>query len=68
MGKVKIGWIQKKTLVEGDSNLLEPNEILIAKSEGYTVLRERLTDGSIKTSVVVPLEEFVSKTKDEKDN
>jgi hypothetical protein len=60
--------MKHKILVEGDSNLLEPNEILITKSEGYTVLRERLTDGSIKTSVVVPLEEFVSKTKDEKDN
>jgi hypothetical protein len=60
--------MKHKILVEGDANLLEPNEILIAKSEGYTVLRERLTDGSIKTSVVVPLEEFVSKTKDEKDN
>jgi hypothetical protein len=60
--------MKQKILVEGDVNLLEPNEILITKSEGYTVLRERLADKSIKSSVVVPLEDFISMTKDEKDN
>lgn len=58
MGKTKIGSMKQKILVQGDINLLEPNEILITKSEGYTILRERLTGGKIKTSIVVPLEEF----------
>lgn len=58
MGKSKIGTMKNKILVEGDANLLAPNEILITQSEGYTILRERMADGQIKTSVVVPLEEF----------
>ena len=58
MGKTKIGSMKQKTLVQGDANLLGPNEILITQSEGYTILRERMADGQIKTSVVVPLEEF----------
>jgi hypothetical protein len=60
--------MKQKILVEGNSNLLNLNEILISKSEGYTILQERQTDGSIKTSVVVPLEEFISNKKDEKHN
>lgn len=58
MGKTKIGSMKQKILVQGDSNLLDYNEILITESEGYTILRERMTDSQIKTSVVVPLEEF----------
>lgn len=58
MGKIKIGSMKQKILVQGDINLLEPNEVLITQTEGYTVLRERLFDGQIKTSIVVPLEEF----------
>ena len=58
MGKTKIGSMKQKILVQGDINLLEPNEILITQSEGYTILRERLPGGQIKTSVVIPLEEF----------
>ena len=58
MGKTKIGSMKQKILVQGDINLLEPNEILVTQSEGYTVLRERLAGGQIKTSVIVPLEEF----------
>lgn len=50
--------MKQKVLVEGDVNLLKNNEILITKSEGYTVLRERQLDGKIKTYVVVPLEEL----------
>jgi hypothetical protein len=60
--------MKQKILVEGNSNLLNLNEILISKSEGYTILQERQADGSIKTSVVVPLEEFISNKKDEKHN
>lgn len=38
------------------------NEILIETSEGYTVLREKDYNGSYKTYVVVPLEDFKPKT------
>jgi hypothetical protein len=41
---------------------------LVETSEGYTVLRERLANNSIKTFIVVPLEEFISKKEDEKDH
>lgn len=58
MAKSKIGSMRNKILVEGDINLLEPNEILVTKSEGYTILRERMCDKSIKTFVVIPLEDF----------
>ena len=58
MGKTKIGQMRQKILVQDDANLLGPNEILITQSEGYTILRERTSNGQIKTSVVVPLEEF----------
>lgn len=58
MGKTKIGSMKQKILVQGDINLLGPNEILVTQSEGYTILRERLIGGKIKTSVIVPLEEF----------
>ena len=60
MGKTKIGSMRQKILVQGDVNLLGTNEILITQSEGYTILRERMPDGQIKTSVVIPLEEFGS--------
>lgn len=62
MGKTKIGSMRQKILVQGDVNLLGTNEILITQSEGYTVLRERMSDGQIKTSVVIPLEEFGPQT------
>lgn len=62
MGKTKIGSMKQKILVQGDVNLLGPNEILITQSEGYTILRERTSNGQIKTSVVIPLEEFGSQT------
>lgn len=64
MGKVKVGSMKQKTLVEGDSNLLEPNEILITEEEGYTILRERVETGELKTSVIIPLEDFIN-SKDE---
>lgn len=50
--------MKQRILVQGDPNLLEKNEILVTEAEGYTILRERMADGQIKTSVVVPLEEF----------
>ena len=62
MGKTKIGSMRQKILVQGDVNLLGTNEILITQSEGYTILRERASNGQIKTSVVIPLEEFGSQT------
>jgi hypothetical protein len=52
--------MRNKVLVEGDVNLLGLNEILVTKSEGYTILRERMPDRSIKTFVIVPLEDFQS--------
>lgn len=58
MGKVKIGQIKQKILVEGDSNLLQQGEVLITEEEGYTILRERTSTGDLKTYVVIPLEEF----------
>ena len=67
MGKTKIGSMKQKILVQGDINLLEPNEILVTKSEGYTILRERMADGQIKTSVVVPLEEFKAQKEEQKE-
>lgn len=66
MGKTKIGLMKQKTLVQGDANLLGPNEILITQSEGCTILRERMADGQIKTSVVVPLEEFKAQKEEPK--
>ena len=62
MRKTKIGSMRQKILVQDDVNLLGPNEILITQSEGYTILRERTSNGQIKTSVVIPLEEFGSQT------
>lgn len=50
--------MKHKTLVKGDVNLLKKDEILVSESEGYTILRERTAEGAIKTSVVIPLEEF----------
>ena len=67
MGKIKIGSMKQKILVQGDPNLLEKNEILITEAEGYTILRERTSEG-IKTSIVVPLEEFESITKEIENN
>lgn len=61
MKKVKIGTIKHKVLVQGDVNLLEPNEILVTQSEEHILLRERMLSGQIKTSVVIPLEEITDK-------
>ena len=55
--KRTIGKIRNKLLVEGDINLIKPNEILVTSSEGYTILRKKI-GSEIKTYVVVPLEEF----------
>ena len=60
MGKIRIGSMKQKTLVEGDANLLETDEILVTEEEGYTVLRERTETGELKTSVIVPLEDFIN--------
>lgn len=69
MGKIKIGSINHQNIVKGDINLLKQGELLISSSEGYTIVRKRLSNNSIKTYVVIPLEEFsVSKdnSKDER--
>ena len=52
------------TLVEGDVNLIAKNEILVSEEEGYTLLRNMLVSGSIKTCVVIPLEEYIKKDGD----
>lgn len=64
MGKTKIGSMKHLTLVEGDVNLIAKNEILVSEEEGYTLLRKRLDSGSIKTFVVIPLEDFIKKDGD----
>ena len=66
MGKIKIGSMKQKVLVQGDINLLEPNEILVTQSEGYTVLREKDYNKNIKTYIVIPLEEFKDNKEPEK--
>lgn len=58
MAKIKIGSINQKSLVKGDANLLKQGEILVSSSEGYTILRKRLSNGNLETFVVVPLNEF----------
>lgn len=58
MAKIKIGSINQQSLVKGDINLLKQGEILVSSSEGYTILRKRLSNGSVETFVVVPLKEF----------
>lgn len=66
MGKTKIGLMKQKILVQGDINLLEPNEILVTQSEGYTVLREKDCNKNVKTYIVVPLEEFKAEREEPK--
>lgn len=56
--------MKHKALVEGDVNILKKNEILVTQSEGYTILRERLDSGDIKTYVIVPLEDFQNRDKE----
>lgn len=58
MGKIKIGSINHQNLVKGDVNLLKQGEILVSHSEGYTILRKRVSNGTIETFVVVPLKDF----------
>lgn len=64
MGKTRVGSMRQLALVEGDVNLLSKNEILVSEEEGYTILRKRLDSGSIKTFVVIPLEDFIKKDGD----
>lgn len=66
MGKTKIGSMKQRILVQGDINLLEPNEILVTQSEGYTILREKDYNKNVKTYVVVPLEEFKAEKEEPK--
>lgn len=61
MGKLRIGSMRQKALVEGDDNLLEQNEILVTEKEGYTILRGRTETGELKTFVVIPLDDFPDK-------
>lgn len=66
MGKTKIGSMKQRILVQGDINLLEPNEILVTQSEGYTILREKDYNKNVKTYIVVPLEEFKAEKEEPK--
>lgn len=68
MAKVKIGSIKHKVLVEGDENLLVNNEILVTESDGYTILREKVSPGSFKTYIVVPLKDFIVKSNNSQTN
>lgn len=58
MAKLRIGSVKQRTLIEGDANLLVRGEILVTKSDGYTILRERLESGKIKSYIVMPLDEL----------
>lgn len=61
MAKIKIGSINHLNIVEGDVNLLKQGEILLSRSEGYTILRKRTANGKIESFVVVPLKDFKKK-------
>lgn len=58
MVKIKIGTIRQKILVEGDANLLTPQEILVTEDEGYTVLRKLNENNTLETFVIVPLKDL----------
>lgn len=65
MPKIAIGSIRQKTLIEGDENLLESNEILVKESDDFSfVLKERDEQGNIKSSVVVPIEDYIKSLKE----
>ena len=64
MGKTRVGSMKQLALVEGDVNLLAKNEILVSEEEGYIILRKMLDSGSIKTFIVIPLEDFVKEDGD----
>lgn len=60
MAKAVIGSMRQKRLIEGDENLLEANEILIKEADDFPfVLKERCADGSIKTSVVISIDDYI---------
>lgn len=63
MGKVKIGSIRQKTIVEGDINLLEDNEILLIEDEIYPIVKTKTPSGELKTYVVIPMEDMTLKSK-----
>lgn len=62
MSKTKIGKLGHYMLVKGDYNELNNHELLLAKEEGYYILRKKLNTGKIETFVVVPLKDFNEKT------
>lgn len=60
MPKTKIGSMKQKTLVEGDENLLELNEVLVKSSEDFKyVFKERTETGELKTYVLVPIDDYI---------
>lgn len=60
MGKVAVGSVRQKILIEGDENLLESYELLIQDSDDFKmILKERDEHGQIKTYAVVPIEEYI---------
>lgn len=63
MGKIKIGSIRQKTIVEGEVNLLEDNEVLLIEDEVYPIIKVKAPNGEIKTHVVIPMEDINLKTK-----
>lgn len=59
MGKIKVGSFKQVTLVEGDINLLNDNEVLISQDEGYNIIRKKV-GSEIETYVVIPLKELTA--------
>lgn len=59
MGKKRVGQVGQKIIIQGDTNDLSNNEILLTQSEGYTILRKKSKDSSIKTFVIVPLDDLL---------
>ena len=63
MGKTKIGVVGQTAIVQGDVNLLKKGELLLSTTSAYPVLRKRLSNGEVKTYVVIPLEDIHINTK-----
>lgn len=60
MSKTAIGKYKDKTLIEGDENLMEYNEILIQEDEDFKlVFKERTETGEVNTYVLVPVEDYI---------
>lgn len=60
MPKTAVGSMKQKTLIEGDENLLEKNEILLQESSDFKmILKERNEQGKIDTYAVIKIEDYI---------